>query len=60
MNFAMDQSMRQRVVKRQVEEVNGEEVERKAREQQRLEFVRTGVSGLGFAMGVVGIWGDGA
>lgn len=52
--------MRQRVVKRQVEEVNGEEVERKAREQQRLEFVRTGVSGLGFAMGVVGIWGDGA
>ncbi|KAF2862332.1 hypothetical protein K470DRAFT_213030 [Piedraia hortae CBS 480.64] len=41
-------------------DVNGEEVEKTTRAQQYMEFVRTGISGLGFAMGVVGIWGDGA
>lgn len=56
----MDKRLRQRVVKDDVEEVNGEEVERTARNQQFVEFVRAGVSGLGFVMGVVGIWGDGA
>nr|POE79945.1 hypothetical protein CFP56_08011 [Quercus suber] len=40
--------------------LNGEEVERKTRRLQWVEFVRMGVSGVGFAMGVVGIWGDGA
>ncbi|EGP88693.1 unnamed protein product [Zymoseptoria tritici ST99CH_1A5] len=42
------------------EGVNGEQVEKKARDAQWMEFVRTGISGVGFAMGVVGIWGDGA
>ncbi|KAK3114948.1 hypothetical protein LTR53_006215 [Teratosphaeriaceae sp. CCFEE 6253] len=60
LNFAMDKSMRQWVVKDEVGEVNGEQVEKRAREQQWIEFVRTGVSGVGFVMGVVGIWGDGA
>ncbi|KAK0978493.1 hypothetical protein LTS01_012767, partial [Friedmanniomyces endolithicus] len=46
--------------KGEVEEVNGEEVERRARELQWGEFLRMGVSGVGFVMGVVGIWGDGA
>jgi len=48
------------VVEEEVGEVNGEQVEKKAREQQWIEFVRMGVSGVGFVMGVVGIWGDGA
>ncbi|TKA34407.1 hypothetical protein B0A54_15239 [Friedmanniomyces endolithicus] len=43
-----------------VGEVNGEEVERRARELQWGEVLRMGVSGVGFVMGVVGIWGDGA
>ena len=60
MNLAMRDDMGERVVKDIVGEVNGEQVERKAREQQWIEFVRMGVSGTGFAMGVVGIWGDGA
>ena len=60
LNLAMDKSMKQRVVKDEVGEVNGEQVEKKARDQQFIEFARTGVSGLGFVMGVVGIWGDGA
>ncbi|KAK5708293.1 hypothetical protein LTR97_000833 [Elasticomyces elasticus] len=60
LNFAMDKSMRQRVVKDEVGEVNGEQVEKKARDQQWIEFVRTGVSGLGFVMATVGIWGDGS
>lgn len=41
-------------------DVNGEEVERRAREAQVVEGLRCGVSAVGFAMGVVGIWGDGA
>ncbi|RMY35311.1 hypothetical protein D0865_13942 [Hortaea werneckii] len=49
-----------RVLKDEGGEVNGEEVERGAREQQLIEFVRTSLSGVGFAMGVVGIWGEGA
>ena len=52
--------MKQGVVDEDVDDVNGEEVERRAREQQWIEFVRCGVSGVGFAMGVLGIWGDGA
>lgn len=48
------------VVTEDVGEVNGEQVEKKAREQQWIEFLRMGVSGAGFVMGVVGIWGDGA
>jgi autophagy-related protein 33 len=56
----MDRSLKQRVVKDDVGEVNGEQVENQTRDQQWLEFVRTGVAGLGFTMGLVGIWGDGA
>lgn len=60
LNLVMDRSLKQRVVKDDVGEVNGEEVENQARSQQLLEFVRTGVAGVGFAMGMIGIWGDGA
>ena len=60
MNLAMEKSAKQRVVKDEGGDVNGEQVEKRARDQQWIEFVRTGVSGLGFVMGVVGIWGDGA
>jgi autophagy-related protein 33 len=42
------------------ESVNGEEVERRARELQWVEFVRAGIAGCGFVMSVVGIWGEGA
>lgn len=56
----MDRNAKLGVASDQVDEVNGEQVEERARQQQHLEFVRTGVAGLGFAMGVVGIWGDGA
>lgn len=57
----MDRGLKQRVVKDgNVGEVNGEEVENQTRDQQFLEFVRTGVAGMGFVMGIVGIWGDGA
>jgi len=60
LNLAMEQRLKQGVVEEDVDDVNGEEVERRAREQQWVEFVRCGVSGLGFAMGVLGLWGDGA
>lgn len=60
LELVMDKSLRQRVVEDDVEGVNGEEVERTARNQQFVEFVRAGVSGAGFVMGVVGVWGDGA
>lgn len=60
LNLAMERGMGRRVVKEEQGEVNGEQVEKEARRQQFIEFVRTGVSGLGFVMGVVGIWGDGA
>jgi len=44
----------------EAEEVNGEQVERKTRERQWTEFGRAALSGVGFIMSVVGIWGDGA
>ena len=56
----MDKRAKQSVSIDEVGDVNGEQVEKRARDQQFLEFVRAGVAGLGFAMGVVGIWGDGA
>lgn len=40
--------------------VNGEKVEAEMSRERRVQGVRALVSGLGFAMGVVGIWGDGA
>jgi autophagy-related protein 33 len=60
LNLAMETRLKQGVVNENVDDVNGEEVERRARDQQWIEFVRCGVSGVGFAMGVLGIWGDGA
>lgn len=57
LNLAMDRGMGKAD---EEGEVNGEQVEKEARRQQFIEFVRAGVSGLGFVMGVVGIWGDGA
>lgn len=60
LNLAMEKRLKQGVVDENVDDVNGEEVERRAREQQWIEFVRCGVSGLGFTMGVLGIWGDGS
>ncbi|KAI5362205.1 hypothetical protein Slin15195_G058560 [Septoria linicola] len=60
LNLLMETGLKSRVVKDHVGEVNGEEVEKSARDQQFLEFVRTLIAGTGFAMGVVGVWGDGA
>lgn len=40
-------------------EVNGEEVRGAVERFGFAEAVRTGVSGVAFAMAVVGIWGDG-
>lgn len=43
-----------------VEDFNGEEVRAEAEGVARGFAVRTGLAALGFAMAVVGIWGDGA
>ncbi|KAG0650658.1 Autophagy-related 33 [Hyphodiscus hymeniophilus] len=42
------------------EEVNGEEVRQQMEGFKMSQMIRTAVAGLGFAMSVVGIWGDGA
>jgi autophagy-related protein 33 len=42
------------------EEVNGEEVREQMEGFMMTQIVRTAVAGIGFAMSVVGIWGDGA
>ncbi|KAK5043592.1 hypothetical protein LTR84_011399 [Exophiala bonariae] len=42
------------------EQVNGEKVELEMSRERKVQKVRSWVAGLGFAMGVVGIWGDGA
>lgn len=41
-------------------EVNGEKVEAEMAREVRTQNVRTLVGLVGFGMGVVGIWGDGA
>ena len=41
-------------------EVNGEKVEMEMSRERRVQRVRSLVAGVGFMMGVVGIWGDGA
>ena len=43
----------------EVDEVNGEKVEMEMTQERRVQGIRSLVSGVGFAMGVVGIWGDG-
>lgn len=40
--------------------VNGEKVEMEMAREKKVQLVRTIVAGMGFMMGVVGIWGDGA
>ncbi|EXJ93540.1 hypothetical protein A1O1_01932 [Capronia coronata CBS 617.96] len=42
------------------DQVNGEKVEMEMARERKIQLVRSWISGLGFAMGVVGIWGDGA
>ncbi len=41
-------------------EVNGEKVEMEMARERRVQGISSAVAGVGFAMGVVGIWGDGA
>ncbi|KAJ4271905.1 Autophagy- protein 33 [Fusarium torreyae] len=43
-----------------IDDVNGEEVRTEVEGLARSYFARTALSALGFAMAVVGIWGDGA
>ncbi|KAJ9604701.1 hypothetical protein H2200_010815 [Cladophialophora chaetospira] len=41
-------------------QVNGEKVELEMTRERKVQKVRSWIAGVGFAMGVVGIWGDGA
>ncbi|KIW79460.1 hypothetical protein Z517_06072 [Fonsecaea pedrosoi CBS 271.37] len=41
-------------------QVNGEKVELEMVRERKVQKVRSWIAGIGFAMGVVGIWGDGA
>jgi len=41
-------------------QVNGEKVELEMMRERKVQRVRSLIAGIGFAMGVVGIWGDGA
>lgn len=42
------------------DEVNGEEVREKIKSFRKNQLLRTAIAGVGFAMSVIGIWGDGA
>ncbi|KIV92799.1 hypothetical protein PV10_04065 [Exophiala mesophila] len=42
------------------EQINGEQVESEMSRERKVQKVRSWIAGIGFAMGVVGIWGDGA
>ena len=44
----------------QDEDANGETVERAVKASQRVELTRAAIGLAGFAMGLVGLWGDGA
>lgn len=41
------------------DEINGEKVEMEMTRERKVQRVRSLVAGIGFAMAVVGIWGDG-
>jgi autophagy-related protein 33 len=41
-------------------QVNGEKVESEMARERKVQKIRSWIAGVGFAMGVVGIWGDGA
>lgn len=60
MSWSNDLVLRRWIEKEENEDINGEMVEKKARDQQRFELLKTGVSATGFVMAVVGIWGDAA
>lgn len=47
-------------ISEEVEDFNGEEVRAEMEEFRFSQTVRTGISAVGFAMAVLGIWGDGA
>lgn len=42
------------------EDVNGEQVRQAVEGMRFVEGIRAGVAGVAFAMGVIGIWGDGS
>ena len=42
------------------EDVNGEEVRQAMEGFLTSQIIRTAIAGVGFAMSIVGIWGDGA
>jgi autophagy-related protein 33 len=42
------------------QQVNGEKVELEMTRERKVQKVRSWIAGIGFAMGIVGIWGDGA
>lgn len=42
------------------EAINGEIVRRGVERGRKVEAARTGIWGIAFTMGVVGLWGDGA
>ena len=44
----------------EIDDVNGEEVRVEVESLARRYMVQTGLAALGFAMSVVGIWGDGS
>jgi len=41
------------------EEVNGEQVRSQMQSFVTRQMIRTGVASIGFAMGIIGLWGDG-
>ncbi|KAK2600285.1 hypothetical protein QQS21_005004 [Conoideocrella luteorostrata] len=43
----------------EIDDINGEEVRAQVESLSRGYFARTGLAALGFAMAVVGLWGDG-
>ena len=47
-------------ISEEVEDFNGEEVRAEMEEFRFSQVVRTGMSTVGFAMAVLGVWGDGA
>ena len=44
----------------QGDDVNGEQVRHAVERMRTVEAATAGVTGLAFAMGLVGLWGDGA
>jgi autophagy-related protein 33 len=43
----------------EIEEVNGEEVKEQITGFMKSQVLRTAIAGVGFALSIVGIWGDG-